>query len=118
MRPWSWHRSCVLFLAVWLGLSMSLSLVRSSVMAAEMAVAADRGHHGPSDCNGCGGGDHKSAGTGSCLSVCGSGAQGLVPGELLMLPSASRTGFQVAHLLVSGQSPSPGHGPPKILTLG
>jgi hypothetical protein len=38
---------------------MSLSLVQGSVMAAEMAIAADGAHHGPSDCDGCGGGDHE-----------------------------------------------------------
>ena len=47
-----------------------------------------------------------------------SAAQGLMSGELQTLPSASRTGFQVAHLRVSGQSHSPDHGPPKTLTLG
>jgi hypothetical protein len=97
---------------------MNLSFVGTSMMAAKMAVAANNGHHGPSNCNGCGGGDHKSAATGTCLFLCGSAAQGLVSGELLTLPLASRTGFQVAHLLVNDQSHSPDHGPPKPLTIG
>jgi hypothetical protein len=117
MKRWSWHRPRVLLLALLLGVGMNLSSVETSMMAAEMAVAADSGHHGPSDCNGCGGDNHKSVATGTCLSLCGSAAQGLVSEELLTLPWASRTGFQVAHLLVNDQSHSPEHGPPKLLTL-
>jgi hypothetical protein len=108
----------VLLLVVLLGLGMSSSLVQTGAMAAEMAVAADIGHYGPSDCKGCGGGDHKSANTCICLPVCGSAVPGLLPAELIMLPTASRTGFQVARLLVSDRSHSPDHGPPKLLTLG
>ena len=118
MKRWSWHRTRVLLLAVLLGLSLSLSFVEGSVMAADMAVAPDGVHHGPSGCDGCGCGDHKDTGAGTCLAVCGSAAQGLMSGELLTLPSASRTGFQVARLLLSGQISNRDHGPPKILTLG
>jgi hypothetical protein len=118
MSGWSWHRTRVLLLAVLLGLGMSLSFVQGSAMAATMAVAAGGAHHGSSGCDGCGGGDHKDMDAGSCLTVCGSAAQGLMYGELLTLPSASRTGFQVAQLLLSGQSHPPDHGPPKTLTLG
>ena len=64
-----------------LALAMSLSFVQGSVMAAEMAVAADDAHHGPSGCNGCGGGDHNDMNAGTCLAVCGPAAQGLMPGE-------------------------------------
>jgi hypothetical protein len=118
MKCWSWYRTRVLLLAVLLGLGMSLSFVQGSVMAATMAVAADGAHHGTSGCDGCGGGDHKDMNAGTCLTVCASAAQGLMSGELLTLPSASRTGFQVAQLLRSGQSHTPDHGPPKTLTLG
>jgi hypothetical protein len=117
MKRWSWHRTRVLFLAVWLGLGMSLSFVQGSVMAAQMAVAADGAHHGPSGCDGCGGSDHQSD-AGMCLSVCGSAAQGLLPGQLMALPPASRANFQAARLLLDGRSHSPDHGPPKIPTLG
>jgi hypothetical protein len=118
MKCWSWHRTRVLLLAVLLGLGMSLSFVQGSVMAATMAVAADGAQHGSSGCDGCGGGDHKDMNAGTCLTVCGSAAQGLMSGELQTLPSAFRTGFQVAHLRISGQSYTPDHGPPKTLTLG
>ena len=107
-----------MLLAVLLGLGMSLSFVQGGVMAAAMAVAADGAHRGSSGCDGCGGGDHKDMNAGTCLTVCASAAQGLMSGELLTLPSASRTGFQVAQLLRSGQSHTPDHGPPKTLTLG
>jgi hypothetical protein len=117
VKHWSWHRTRVLLLTVLLGLGMSLPFVHGKVMLAEIAVAADCAHHGPSGCDSCGGGDHKHTDAGICLAVCGSAAQGLMPGELLALPAALRAGFQVAHLLVSGQSHSPDHGPPKILTL-
>jgi hypothetical protein len=118
MKRWSLHRTRVLLLAVLLGLGMSVSLVQGGVMAATMAVAADGAHHGSSGCDGCDGGDHKDMNAGTCLTVCGSAAQGLISGELQTLSSASRTGFQVAHLRVSGQSHTPDHGPPKTLTLG
>jgi hypothetical protein len=117
MKGWSWHRSRVLFLAVWLGLSMSMSFVKGSVMAAEMAIFATSGDQGPSNCAGCGGSGHKNADAGICLSVCGSAAHVLMPADPAALPSASRTVFEGAHLLVSGQTSSPDHGPPKILTL-
>jgi hypothetical protein len=118
MKRWSWHRTRALLLAVLLALGMSLSFVQGGVMAAEMAVAADDTHHGPSDCHGCGGSDHEGMDAGTCLAVCGTAAQGLMPGGLLTLPSASRTDFQSTRLHLSGQFHSPDHGPPKILILG
>jgi hypothetical protein len=117
MKRWSWHRTQALLLAILLGLGMSLSFVQGGVMAAEMAVAAHDAHHGPSGCGGCGGGDHQGMDAGTCMAVCGPVAQGLMPGELLTPPSASRMGLQVARLHLSGQFHSPDHGPPKILTL-
>jgi hypothetical protein len=118
MKRWSWHRMRVLFLAVLLGLSISLSLVQGGVMAAEMAFAADDAYHGPSGCDGCGGSDHEAMDAGTCLAVCGIVAQGLLPWEVLTLPSASRTNIQIARLHLSDPLHSPDHGPPKILTPG
>jgi hypothetical protein len=118
MNGWPGHRIRALLLALVLALGMSLSVVQGSLMAAEMAVAADGAHHGPSGCDGCGGGDHQDMDAGTCLAVCGTAAQGLMPGELLTLPLASRTGFQVTRLHLSGQFHSPDHGPPKNLILG
>jgi hypothetical protein len=117
MKRWSWHRTRVLLLAVLLGLGMSLSFVQGSVMVAGMAVAADGAHQEPSGCDGCSGGDHNGMNPGTCLTVCASAAQGLISGELLPLPSASRSALQVAQLLLSGRSHTPDHGPPKILPL-
>jgi hypothetical protein len=97
---------------------MSLSCAQGGVMAAEMTVAADDAHHGPGGCGGCRSGDHEGIDAGICLAVCGTGGQGLIPGELLTVPSASRTDFQIARVRLSGQFYSPDHGPPKILTLG
>jgi hypothetical protein len=114
----SWHRTRVLLLAVLLGLGMSLSFVQGGVMAVEMAVAADGAHHGPSGCDGCGDGSDHETDAGMCLSMCGSAAQGLLPGEPAALPPASEASFQVARLLLGGRSHSPDHGPPKTLTLG
>ena len=118
MSSWPAHRARVLLLAVLLGLGMSLSLVQGGVMAAEMAIAADDAHHGPSGCDGCGGGDHQDMDAGTCLAVCGTTAQDLMPGELLTLPSASRTSLQVARLHLNSQFHSPDHGPPRTLTVG
>jgi hypothetical protein len=114
MKRWSWHRTRALLLAVLLGLGMSLSFVQGSAMVAGMAIAADDAHHKPSGCDGCGGSDHNDMNAGTCLTVCASAAQALISGELLPLLSASGTAFQVAHLLLSDQSHSPDHGPPKI----
>jgi hypothetical protein len=118
MNRWSWHRTRVLLLALLLGVAMGLSFVQGSVMAVAMAATANGAHHGPSDCDGCGGGDHKDMKDAACLTVCASAAQGLMSGELLTLPSTSRIGFQLVHLLLSGQIVNPDHGPPKILILG
>ena len=109
----TWHRTQTLLLAVLLGLGMSLWFVQGSVMAAEMAVAADDARHGASGCDDCGDGNHKGMDAGTCLAVCGHAAQGLMPGELLTLPSTSRADFQIAQLRLSGQSQSD-HGPSKI----
>ena len=118
MKRWSWHRARVLLLAALLGLGMSLSLVQGGVMAAEMAVATDGAHHGPSGCDGCGGGDHKDMNAGICLSACGSAAQGLLPAEPAAQPPASGASFQAVYLLLDGRFNRPDHGPPKTLTLG
>jgi hypothetical protein len=118
MKRWSWQRTRALVLAVLLGLGMSLSCAQGGVIAAEMAVAADDAHHGPDGCDGCGSGDHEGLDAGICLVVCGTGGQGLIPEELLTLPSASQTDFQIGRRHLSGQFHSPDHGPPKILTLG
>ena len=118
MKRWSWHRTRVLFLAILLGLGMSLSFVQGSVMAAAMAITAEDAHHGSSGCDGCAGGDHNDMNAGTCLTVCASAVQGLMSMEPLTPPSASRTGCQVAHLRISGQFHTPDHGPPKTLTLG
>jgi hypothetical protein len=118
MKRWPWHRTRVLLLAVLLGVGMSLSLVQGSVMAAEMAITANGAHDGSSGCHGCDGGDHQGMEAGACLAVCPSAAQGLMPAELLMLPPASRTNFQIARPQLSGEFHSPDHGPPKTLTLG
>jgi hypothetical protein len=118
MSSWPAHRVRALLLAVVLGLGMGLSLVQGGVMTAEMAISADDAHHGPGGCDGCGSGDHNDMNAATCLSACGPAAQGLMPGELLTLPVASRTDFQIARLHLSGQFHSPDHGPPKILILG
>jgi hypothetical protein len=111
------HRIRVLLLAFALALGMSLSFVQGGLMAAEMAVSAEPGHTGSSDCDGCGGSDHK-ADAGMCLSVCGSAAHGMLPAEPLAPSPASQASFQGVRLLLGGRSHSPDHGPPKILTLG
>jgi hypothetical protein len=103
---------------VLLGLGMSLSFVEGSVMAVEMAVTADGAHHAPGHCDGCGGDDHKNIDAGACLTLCGFAGQGMLPGEPVALPPASRASFQVARLILGGRSHSPDHGPPKIVTLG
>jgi hypothetical protein len=117
MKRWSWHRAQALALAVLLGLGMSLSCAQGGVMAADMAIAAYGAHHAPGGCDGCGSGDHEGIDAGICLVVCGTGGQGLIPGELLTPPSSSQANFQVARPHLSGQIHSPDHGPPKILTL-
>jgi hypothetical protein len=117
MNGWPGHGIRTLVLALVLALGMSLSVVQGGLMAAEMAVAADGADHGAGGCDGCGGGDHQGMDAGTCLTVCGTTAQGLMPGELLTLPSGSGTSLQVARPHLSSQFHSPEHGPPKLLTL-
>ena len=107
-----------LLLTLLLALGMSLSFVQGGLMSAEMAVSTHAGHAGASGCVGCSGGDDGETDAGMCLSVCGSAAQGMPPGEQAALPAASRAAFQAGYLVVGGRSHSPDHGPPKILTLG
>jgi hypothetical protein len=117
MNRWSWHRTRALLLTVLLGLGISLSFVQGGVMATEMAVAGDGAEHAAGDCSGCGGG-HQGMNATTCLALCGIVVQGLISGDLMALPSASRMGLQVARLRLSSQFHSPEHGPPKILIFG
>ena len=64
---------------------MSVGFVQGGLMAAEIAGAAER--FGPSGCAGCSG-DHDTD-IDTCLSVCGSAAHGLLPGEPEDLPRAA-----------------------------
>jgi hypothetical protein len=103
-----------LALALVLAVAMSVAFVQGGLMAAEIAVAAERS--GPSGCAGCSG-DHDTD-IDTCLSVCGSAAHGLLPGEPVALFSTVRAGFRSARLVVAGRTTRPDHGPPKLLTSG
>jgi hypothetical protein len=96
---------------------MSLSFVQGGLMAAEMAVSAEAAQPGPHDCHGCGDGDVDLEAS-MCLSMCGSAAQGLLPGEPAALPPASGASFQARYLVLGGRSHSPDPGPPRSITLG
>ena len=111
------HRIRALLLALALALGMSLSLVQGGLMAAEMAVSADPGHTGSSECDDCGDSDHGTD-AGMCLSVCGAAAHGMLPGQPVAAPAASPASFQAGYLMLGGRSHSPDPGPPKSLTLG
>lgn len=111
------YRIRALLLTLLLAFGMSLLFVQGGLMAAEMAVSTGAGYVGPSGCDGCSGDDDGGTDTGVCLSVCGSAAQGMLPGEPAALPPAFRASFHIAHLIVDGRSSSPDHDPPRILTL-
>ncbi|MCC2665946.1 MAG: hypothetical protein K0S35_3868 [Geminicoccaceae bacterium] len=117
MKRWSGHRIRAALVALVAALGMSFSVVQGGLMAAEMAVSAEAGHTGSSNCDGCGGSDHQ-ADAATCLSVCGSAAHALLTAELMALPPASEASFQAVHRLVAGLSSNPDHGPPKTLTFG
>jgi hypothetical protein len=112
------YRLRVFLLTLLLALGMSLSFVQGGLMSAEMAVSTEAGPAGPGGCDGCSGGEDDQTDAGMCLSVCGSAAHGMPPGEPPAQLAASRASFQAVHLLLGGRSHSPDHGPPKILTLG
>jgi hypothetical protein len=97
-----------------LGVAMTVASVQGGLMAAEMTIGAEPS--GPSGCDGCGGDSETDSGT--CLSVCGSTAHGLLPVEPVALFSTSRAGFQTDCLVAGGRTKMPDHGPPKISTLG
>lgn len=84
-------------------------------MAAELAVSTDAGHPGPNGCDGCDDGHDCATGADTCLSLCVSAAQGLLPAEPIASPPASRGTFDAAGLIPGGRSNSPEHGPPKLL---
>jgi hypothetical protein len=96
---------------------MSLSLVQGSLMAAEMAVAAEVAQPCSHGCDGCDDGD-ADLDPGTCLSLCGSTVQALAPAQALALPTASRASFQAGYAGPGGRSHSPDPGPPKLLALG
>jgi hypothetical protein len=115
MSPSPKQRLRALLLALLLAFGMSVSLVQASLMAAEMAFSAETAQPCPHGCNGCGDDGDRDAGT--CLSVCASAAQGLLPGEPAAVSAASRASFELGHLVLRGPSYSPEPGPPKTLTL-
>jgi hypothetical protein len=116
VKYWSWDRTRALLLALVLGVAMSVTLVQGGLMAAKMGVAAEG--FGPSGCDGCGGDHDTDADISTCLSVCGSAAHGLLPGEPVALFSTVRAGFWISRLVVAGRTTRPDHGPPKLLTPG
>jgi hypothetical protein len=93
---------------------MSVAFVQGGLMAAEIAVAAEPS--GPSGCAGCS--DDHDTDTNTCLSVCGSAAHGLLPGEPVAPLPTVRAGFRTARLVVAGRTTKPDHGPPKLLAPG
>ena len=95
---------------------MSFSVVQGGLMAAEMAVSADAGPTGSSDCDGV-----AAALTGRCSHVLGRlwvAAHALLTVEPMALPAASEASFQAVYRLVNGLSHHPDPGPPKTLTFG
>jgi hypothetical protein len=112
MIPLPGHRLRALLLALVLALGVNVSLVQGGLMAAEMAVSADAAQPCPHGCDGCGDG-HGGLDAGTCLSLCGAAAQGLLPGEPIAHPPASRASLQARYLVFGGRFHSPDPGPPK-----
>ena len=117
MKRWYGHRIRAVLVALVLALGMSLWVVQGGLKTAGMAVSAEAGHTGSTDCDGCGASAHK-ADAAMCLAVCGSAAHALLTGEAMALPPASEASFQAVYLLVDGLSDHPDPGPPKTLTFG
>jgi hypothetical protein len=116
MKPSCWYRTRALLLALLLGAGVGLSFGQASAMSARIAIEmADLGSDG---CHGCDGAENDGADAMSCLLVCASAAQGVLPGEPADLSWASRAAFRIAHVLGNGHVSSTDHGPPKLLTLG
>ena len=115
MKRWSEHRIRALLLTLLLALGMSFTSVQGGLMAAEMIVSAEAS--GASGCDDCGG-DAGDAGALTCLSVCGLGGQGLLPGEPMATAALVRPIFRATSPLLGGRANRPDHGAPKILTLG
>ena len=96
---------------------MSVPLVQGSLMAAEMAVSAEVAQPCPHGCDGCADGDGD-VDASTCLSLCGSAAQGVLAGEPLALLPVARVSFQAGYVALGGRFHSPDPGPPRSLTLG
>jgi hypothetical protein len=109
------HRLRGLLLALFLALGMSLSLVHGSLMAAEMAVSVGAAQPCTDGCEGCGDGEGD-LDTGTCLSLCGSAAQGLPPAQALALHAASRSSLEAMRSVLGRHSHGPDPGPPRPLT--
>jgi hypothetical protein len=107
-----------LLLALLLAFGSGLALVHGSLLAAELVVSADADHPGPDGCDGYRDGYACAIDTDTCLTHCTSAAQGLLPGEPIASPTASRAAFDAGGLIPAGRTNSPEHGPPKLLAPG
>jgi hypothetical protein len=108
-------RVSALLLTLLLALGSGLAIVHGSLMAAELAVAADAGHPGPKGRDHCDDGHDCATDADTCLSLCVSAAQGLLPAEPIAAPPAARATFDTVGLIPGGCINSPEHGPPKLL---
>ena len=119
MKYWSSRQFIALFLGVFLTLGMSLSTVQASKMAVQMAMAGDADMSGQGDCDGCGGNSDDSADAVTCAPVLN------CSGMAVLLPAAG--GLAVTQNIKQGAPVSsvagdltapPDPYPPKSLSLG
>lgn len=96
---------------------MSLTVSHARAMSAKMGVAVEAAQPGGDSCDDCSGGDDAPIDLGTCLAVCGSAAQGLMPEGPAALPPLAGTGLRFAQVAAGGHTSHPDHGPPKALTL-
>jgi hypothetical protein len=108
-------RVSAFLLALLLALGSGLALVHGSLMTAELAVAGEGDHPGPNGCDRCDDSHDGATDADTCLSLCVSAAQGLLPAEPIAAPPAARATFDAVGLIPGGRTNSPEHGPPKLL---
>lgn len=107
-----------MFLGVFLALSMSLSAVQSSNMAAKMAMASDMGDSGMAGCNACGGDDDGKTKAGACAPMCTVFAPALMPSVSVVLAAEANEPPAPNVPSSPGRASSPDPYPPRFISIG
>ena len=118
MNHWSARQVFALFLAVFVTVGMSLSVVQATGMTVKMATASDMGASGHDGCQRCstGGGDGMKAM--SCTTVCLAPVLAVLPQAAPVMLVHKPVSYAVRYLLLHGRTSPPDPYPPRPTSIG